>query len=503
MKGGPGRKPFELKDFSGGQITKSPPKNIDPRYSIDCLNVYSEGAMLRRRDGIAVVNGTATTGAGHGVYNWVRGSDTTAQWLMTAWASSIFKTDVVAGAWDGILDPITADAASGTAFTTAGGFTYFSNYNGVLIFSNEGRQHIQRMTISENSYFNIETGGTGTAPFAKFVLNWKNHLWFMNCQGSEDTVVHSAVNSYNNFTGSTYGSNNLLTENDIGINGGFILNGRLFAVKAFSLHRFTYTGSPSPLVEIKIIKSTMGSSSPRTIKNVNTPDGEAVLFLGTNRKLYICDGQDIMDISDSIDISNGLSSVYMQAINANALNNCFAVVHEDLNWYELFLCIGTGTGDTPTVSIVYDYKTKAFWPMGSRNFLSGMVSDNGAGKRRVYVQGTSNGKLYLTHSGNSDDGAAIDYRWTSEKMGQSVILQRFDELEIETDSVSCRPTFSWRADWETTWTDKTMIANTNSNNFDPGRIDNMIQFKISGSDTSNSFKLWTIVGNERAIGGGK
>lgn len=498
MKGKRGT--IEIKDFSGGLITKSPPKNIDSKYSVDCLNVYSEGAILKKRAGIVEVNATAATGGGFGLYNWIKGSASTSQWLMSVWAANLFKMDVVAGAWDGTWDAISANTGSGTAFTTAGDFHFFSNFNSVLLISNEGRQHIQRMTVSENSYFNIETGGSGTAPLAKYVFSWKNHAWFANCAGSEDQVVHSAVNSYNNFTGSTYGANNLITENDIGITGGFILSGRLYIMKAFSIHRFTYTGSPSPLVEIRTIKSTMGTKSPRSVKNVATPEGEVILFLGTNRKLYLCDGQDIQEISDAIDVTNSAATVYMQNINANALNVCHAIVHEDLNWYELMVAIGTST--TPTHSIVYDYRTKAFWPMGNRNFVYGIISDNGAGKRVIYNQG-SDGKMYLVNSGNSDNGSAINGFWYSQKIGMPVNLARIDEIEVETDSIACSPSFRWRADWESTWISQTMSSNTNSHNWAPNRIDNMIQFGIVDDTSNPSFKIWSILGSERMIGGGK
>jgi hypothetical protein len=499
MKGGRGRDSFEIKDFSGGLVTKSPPKNIETKYSVDCLNVYPEGAILRKRSGITVLNPTAASGAGNGLYNWVRGSATTAQWLVGFWGSSLFKMDVVGGAWDGIWDAILPDAASGTAFSAS--TMYFANFNGVLIMSTDSQDQIQRMTVSENSFFNIVTGGSGTAPRAKFVFNWKNHAWFVNCLNSEDQVVHSAVNSYNNFTGSTFGSNNLLTENDIGCTGGFILNGRLYVMKAFSIHRFTYTGSPSPLVDIRTIKSTTGTKSPRSVKNVNTPEGEVVLFLGANKKLYLCDGQDTQEISDGIDVTNGVATVYMQNINANALNQCFAVVHFDLNWYELFVCIGTAT--TPNYSIVYDYRMKSFWPMSNRNFTYGNMSDNGSRSQVVYVQGATNGVAYLTNSSNSDAGSAINSFWTSEKIGIPILLQKMDEVEVETDVVACTPTFSWRADWESAWVDNTMGQNTNSHNWNMARVDNMIQFKIADNSVNPSFKLWTILGSQRAVGGGK
>lgn len=493
------RKPVEIKDFSGGLVTKSPPKNIDMKYSVDCQNVYSEGAMLRQRLGITVVNPTVRTGNGNGLYNWIRGSASTAQWLISFWGSSLFKMDVVTSAWDGVWDAVSANTGSGTAFTAS--TMYFSNYNGVLLMSTDSWDTVQRMTTSEASHFDVITGGSGTAIKSKYIFNWKNHAWFVNCLDSEDQVYHSAVNSYNNFDGSTAGGNTLLTENDIGLTGGFILNGRLYITKGFSVHRFTYTGSPSPLVEIRTIKSTTGTKSPRSIKNVDTPDGEVVLFLGTNRKLYLCDGQDTRDISDAIDVTNSVATVYMQNINAAALNNCWAEVHFDLNWYELFLCIGTAT--VPNYSLVYDYNLKSFWPMANRNFTYGVKADNGAGKKVIYVQGATNGKAYLTSSTNSDEGVAINSFWTSEKLGKAVVLEKFDEVEVETDSVACAPTFSWRADWETAWVDNTMTASTYSHNWNPGRVDNMIQFKIAHNTTAASFRLWTIMGSQRAIGGGK
>jgi hypothetical protein len=179
------------------------------------------------------------------------------------------------------------------------------------------------------------------------------------------------------------------------------------------------------------------------------------------------------------------------------------VVHEDLNWYELFVGVGTGTGDTPTVSIVYDYQHKSLWPMSNRLFTAGCQADNGAGVRKVYAQATSSGVMYLLNSGYSDNGAAINAWWTSEKVGVSIVLQKIDELEVETASVACTPTFSWRADWESAWTDNTMVASTNSHNWNPGRVDNLIQFKIAQNSTAPGFQLWTILGNERAVGGGK
>lgn len=497
MKNPGQRKSVEIKDFSGGLVTKSPPKNIDTKYSVDCLDVYSEGAILRKRSGLTVVNPTTATGEGNGIYNWFRTSSD--QWLLTVFGSALSKIDVTGATWDGTLDTLTANTGSGTAFSVS--TVYFANFNGVLLLSTDSRDVIQKMTVTDTSFFDLITNGTGTAPRAKFIQIWKNHAWYLNCTNSEDQIVHSSVNSYNNFTGDTYGTNLIITENDIGLTGSFVLNGRLYVTKAFSIHRFTYTGSPSPLVEIRPIKSTNGTRSPRTVKNVNTPDGEMVMMLGSNRKLYMCDGQDMNEISDSIDISNGAAPVYMQNINPDALNDCYAVVHEELNWYELYVCVGTATA--PSHSIVYDYKMKSFWPMSNRAFKNGTISDDGSGKRRVYAQGTTNGKIYLLSQGNSDDSVAINGYWISSKLGNSILLSKIDEIEVETEAVACNPIFSWRGDWESTWITNTVGSGRNTSNFAPNRIDNMIQFKIQDNSTSPSFKLWTLIASERVVGGGK
>jgi hypothetical protein len=265
----------------------------------------------------------------------------------------------------------------------------------------------------------------------------------------------------------------------------------------------TYTGS-TPLVDIKQAKTTVGTASPRSIKNIDIPGrGEAAVFLGTDRKIYIFDGYETISISDDISINNGISSVYMQNINTQALDAVWAVVHSQLSWYELFVPLGSST--KPDFSIIVDFSKPqvAFWPNSNRNFQSGDISDNGLGQRVVYVQGNSNGVISLLGSSTSDNGTAINAYWTSFKVGSPVLLGRIDELEVQTDSTAVSPVFDWRMDWETAWTSKTLSASSYSHNFNPGRIDNLAQFRITSNSTAPAFKLWSIGLYERILGGGK
>src|SRR3990167_2722804 len=129
MKGGSGRNIIEIRDFSGGQVTRPPEKGLDTKYSPDCLNVYSEGLIPRRRDGYSLVNSVATVGTANGFYNWVKNASD--QTMMVFFGSTLSKIDVVSSAWDGTLDTISAASGSGTSFTS--GFMHFVTFNGTLI----------------------------------------------------------------------------------------------------------------------------------------------------------------------------------------------------------------------------------------------------------------------------------------------------------------------------------------------------------------------------------
>ena len=99
-----------------------------------------------------------------------------------------------------------------------------------------------------------------------------------------DRVQRSAVGFYNDWSGTDSGTNDLITDSDVGVTGSFILNDRMYVAKAWSIHRFSYTQS-FPLVDIKRVKNTVGTKSPRSIKNIDTPDGEVVIFLGSDKRL--------------------------------------------------------------------------------------------------------------------------------------------------------------------------------------------------------------------------
>lgn len=316
-----------------------------------------------------------------------------------------------------------------------------------------------------------------------------------------DRIQRSAIGLFDDWDGTDSGTNNIATAKDVGLTGSFIINDRMYVTKKHSIHRFTYTAS-TPLVDIKQIRSSIGTSSPRSAKNVVIPGrGEVVIFLGTDRRLYVFDGFDSTSVSTNIEFNNGITSVYMQNINTQVLDKVFAVVHDDNPWYEIFVPIGNST--TPDFSIVYDYIAKSFWPMGNRNFISGAQSDNGSGQIVVYLGDNSAGFVHTSSSGNSDNGSSINGNWVSAKLGDPTLLSRYDEINLITDSVAVTPTLQWREDFTSTYVSNTLSASSNLHNYNPRLNDNYIQFRINDDSVNPAFKVWNLRVLAKGLGHGK
>ncbi len=319
-------------------------------------------------------------------------------------------------------------------------------------------------------------------------------------QDFSDRLQRSMSGTYDTWTGGDSGANDITTPGDVGLTGSFILQDRMYVTKAWNIYRITYTGSV-PLLDIKQARSVVGTKSPRATKNIDLEGiGEVVIFLGTDRNLYLFDGFASTNLSDSIQLNNTMAQVYTNNINSQALDKVFAVNHSNIGCYEIFLPIGNST--VPNFSLFYNYKTKAFWPFDNRNFLSGNVSDNGSGERVVIVLGASDGIAYEinTDENTDDDGASINTYWTSFKLGEDYILAKQDELRLATDSVTATPSFGWRTNYDTTYTTKLLKANTNSHVFDPATEANLIQFKISDNSIGQIWKVWHVKTLERGLG---
>ena len=159
---------------------------MDTKFSPDCLNVFGEGTKLKKIPGYDKLN-TATVGVGskgNGAFNWVK--SVTSQLLMAVFDNKLYKMDISGTAWDGTFDLVSADASSGTPFSDS--ITHFATYAGTLLFTTEARDKPQKMTTTDSSHKNIESGGAGTSPHGKYIQVWKDHVWILNISAGGDLV---------------------------------------------------------------------------------------------------------------------------------------------------------------------------------------------------------------------------------------------------------------------------------------------------------------------------
>jgi len=492
-----------LEDFSGGYVS-SHPSVKDYKFSPNCLNVHtSPFKSLLRRNGYIKVNSASQALVANGITNYVRSE--TEQYLIALWGTTLKKMDVVTSAWDGTWDTI-AVSANGTALTS--NFMHSTIFNGDLVITTEGRDVPQKYDPNDNSgqYTNLHYGGTGTAPSGKHIINWHDFVWIANTSTNPDRVYRSASADHTTWTATHY--EDFITPRDIGVTGMAVLHGRLYVFKKFSIHRITYIGG-TPLLDIKQVKSWVGTSSIRTVQNVDIPgQGEVLVYLGTDLQLYKFDGYNTTPLGTSITSYNGISKYCLTGngstygLNAATLANTHAVIYPSKNWYVLFFCLDNDT--TPSDAIVWDYLNNSFWPVHFNNaFTVSCIADNGSGQRRIYAAGTN--YAWLLDSGNSDDEATIEAYWESMKISASAetYLKKADQMRISCSSVACTPNFSSKVNWDANYdTAETLITSQNVHIIDVPKIANLLQFKIADTSTNPAFEVYKMELMAKELGGG-
>ncbi len=339
---------------------------------------------------------------------------------------------------------------------------------------------------------------TELAPSGKYNAIWQNYLWIANTSALPDSLFYSnAVDPTTWASASDYVT--IKTPGDIGITGLAVMRGRLYVFKKWSIHRVTYLGG-TPLLDVSEVKSTVGTSSPRTIRNVEIPgEGEVLIFLGSDSQLYKFDGYNSTPISEAISTYNGISTYCMigdgtnYGINPATLAQCHSVDYARRHHYILWFCKDNDT--TPKDGIVWDYFANTFWPVhldqdGSDIFNVSCISDDGAGQRKCYTAGLTN--LYLWDTGNTDDAGNIDAYWVSSKLdlGSEVVKKDIRNINLTMNSTVATPKFQYRCDWESAFsTAQTLVASTREHTYDIPRFEEIFQFKFRDDSTAAAFEL--------------
>lgn len=350
------------------------------------------------------------------------------------------------------------------------------------------------------------TIGTNIAPQGRVCLSWHDYVWIANTSANPDRVYYSSSSDHTTWSATDYQT--IITPGDVGITALAELHGRMYVFKQFSIHRITYLGG-TPLLEVREVKSGIGTTSPKSVVNVEVPgEGEVIIFLGSDLQLYKFDGYSTFPIGEPITQYNSISTYCLKGdgstygLNPGALSAVHAVDHSDRHQYILFFCLDNDT--VPKDAYIYDYFSGAFWPCNFNDtFNASCSSDNGAGRRVTYVIGTNYAWLY--DNTNADDGNDISAYWDSAKIdgGTEVALKNFGYLTISTKSVACTPIISVRSDWDSSYTALTTLTTaTNKHVRDIPRMDNLLQIRIADDSSDAAFEIYRMSLSMRLSGEG-
>lgn len=372
----------KLNDFSGGIITKIAELNdMDIKGTPDAMDVYTDlDKALRKRKGATKLN-TAPVGAGTKESNGFFDYEGT---LIGSFGTTYYKMEEIDGTWDSLQTGMEDEIVE------------FEDYSGNLVITNWGGAFAKTMQVGDTSMTTLNSANA--AGRAKHPKVYEDHLLMSGVPGAKYTFSYSQVNDFDDFEdGGTWP---IVTNDGDILTGWGELQGRLYALKRWSIHQLTYRGG-SPYWVRREIKRGVGTRSSRTAKNVTLKNGEEVImFQGSDGKIYQFDGYDATPVSANFEENNGIAPLSMDTLNQGAFESSHATVDPVKHWYILY--VANGGTSTITHGIIYNYFTGAMWPFSNQLYKSS-VSALDANNRRWIIVGDYHGTAYRWQHGNVDE----------------------------------------------------------------------------------------------------
>lgn len=421
-----------INNFSMGLITKIRELNgMKPQGTPECMNVYTDlDGALNKRTGATKLNSVqvgAGTKDGHGLFDF-EGT------LIGSFGTTYYKMDEMDGTWDSLQTGMIDDMIQ------------CEDYSGNLVVCNWGRDYAKTMQVGDTTMSSLtETHVAGRGKHPKV---YKDHLLMSGVVDYPYTFFYSEVADFDDFpNGGTWP---VVTHDGDKLSGWGELQGRLYAIKKWSIHQMTYLGG-SPYWSRRQITFGVGTRSPKTIQNVTLPTGdEVIMFLGADRKLYQFDGYAAKPVSSNFEENNDISSISLSTINQGGMEFAHAVVDPVRHWYILF--VANGGTSTITHALVFNYFTGACWPFDTQAYRSSVSALDQSDRRWTIVSDYS-GYSYRWSYGNTDNGSAITaFHTTPRLLVAKDALGKFPAVvtslkAVSDDSVS----FYHREDYNETW----------------------------------------------------
>lgn len=253
----------------------------------------------------------------------------------------------------------------------------------------------------------MSTLGPGSAPNAKYNINYQGFLILMNAPGRPRGFYYADENLQltdpwtNNF--------DLPSSADDEITAAFVLYKFLYISTRYKLFRVAFVGGNPDWSYLKVKD---WGFVPRTAKLMTIKGGQVVVGLDWQRRMRVFDGYDDLFVSDNVENDNGLNEFAMRKISyfGSGLIISHAEADPIEQEYRLNVAIGTQSSQT-THGIVLNGRSLALYPYSNQNYQAMCIAESNNQQHLMAVD--RSGFVYILNSGNMDVSKPIgEFYWS-------------------------------------------------------------------------------------------
>ena len=369
---------------------------------------------------------------------------------------------------------------------------HFSFIKKYAINTNDEYQDPLFWTGTANTSF--EPIAVDSAPKCKYSSASQGFAFLLNERGKKRNVYYIDENEI--FSAASWSTFELPTSRNDELTGGFELNRKFYISSKSKIYRLGYIGG-NPDWDYKQVKNW--GFVPETVKIVQIPGipTDVAIGLDWSKRLHVFDGNNDEIISSEVEENNGLTPFYMQNINTENIQKCWAEDDRGKQVYRLHVPYD----DSPTVNreIVYNYRNNSLYPNDNRPFQSGILATDTSNGLHMLVCDYS-GYVHHIDSGNRDITQPVNDYYTSPFLFRKnpSISQKSQKMAMHFNPTSSGTIhYEDRLDWSNVWNPckqfdlvSELSAVQTSKTIDLINVNNVYQYKItSSSNTADPWRL--------------
>ena len=396
---------FQLNDFSGGLNTKAAPMAIADNQAVDLLNCEFDvtGALVKRK-GCSAYNAMAISGAQY-VDNIIRyykndGTRTLVAAVKGATSNRVYRGNDASGAFTEI---------TGGSSLNIGEPVDMLVYRDTLFISN-GVQPIQYFSSGTTK---ANVAGSPTPPTGKYLAVCDNRLFVAGNAYNPNTLYFSDIGLFSTLPSVDFPADNFIRipKQDTGdvITGLAVYRDELFVFRRNDV--WALLGSGPEDYYLQEVNNTVGAVGHRAV--VNT--GDALVFASPGRVFEYRDGV-MQDVGLSVES-------LLAALNMDNISAAYYPAKKQV-WF----CAGT-TGSGNDRVAMFDTAHRA-WSVFDFAMNALCVFDGPGDSGELYAGASSSGRVYHLDDGIDDDGADIDFSFTTKHFAMKAPqnIKRFRRL---------------------------------------------------------------------------